>query len=911
MKTQLLLFLLLLGVLCTPLPMQAEVRRALPSSAFKEGEEIQRPIPFSEQELRVLRNLETLPSDRLTELLVVYEKLNNDAMCALLVRQILKRDPKNVDALRVNAELDPDEEVRPVGYLDQLSRLLLSGQKVGDPDGIAVQANVLLLENHARDAVLLLEALRRNNYEGKSFPYDEDLAGAYQEAGQYEESADLYTALLNNPATPPSTRIEAQKSLATVALLKRIATIREQSIQDPESGVALSTRLLREHPDHPLVVSFHVECLKNAGHHAEAIHFLQDKKERSLGNAFLYQESLAFAYYGAKDYTHARQAFMEIKGGAYDAETQVGADQMLATIRLDEMLDRGGKALKQSDLTTAKLVLEEAEREFPRNPDVFAYRFLVMAKSGHSEEALNKLLQMKQDAAEHGRLFTELDTLADVHAERKEYALARSAYEDIISNPDYDAAMRTEAVKDLEETKQLQMLDEAYRALSDGRVKDAVEMHQQLAAKSPGNHDVELLGADITLATGNPREALAEYQRLKSGVGDDAIFSGQGGLAEAHYRLGQWEDALTAYNEIIDRPGFDADEVWSAIWDRRGLLPYVNHHLITEVSMLNESEGDRFSQSLDYTSAWWGDWRVLVRARHDQVKLDGSQSLLRARGASYLEAEAGVQRRLPNGHFIEATAGGAEDTFLYGARVGKFPSTGVGWGSVSWSFGFSGNARADYGLPLQVLNGREDRVEFLAEGYLNPRLRFQSEAHGSLVHVDGEDLGFGYGLGATVEYILQTENRKRPEIALGYRGEYSRFKHESELPGSVTRALGEDGKPEQVRRALPREHELRKALAANYGREIFNSLVDPETNRHGVQVSISKRLDTTWNAYVQGGVYRDFGDRAWEYTVAAGVEYWMSDRTMFYLEMRYDSDGLSGAEDSGAVQATLGAEVTF
>ena len=904
------LLLLLALIFCTyvaPLGAQDEVGPAQP--ATKEGEEVQRPTPFSEQELRVIRNLGTLPTDRLSELLLVYEKLDNNAMCTLLVRQILKRNPQHPDAVRISAELDPDEEVRPIGYLEQISHSLLAGRKAADPDGIAAQANALLLENQAADAVTLLEALKRTNYTDQPFPYNEDLASAYQDAGRYEESAVLYRAQLNDTTTGPQSRLEAQKALATLAVQQRIALIKQHAQASEQAGLEESARLMKELPDNPLVIAFRTETLNSAGQHAESIRFLERLKRRSKGDTFPYQETLAFAYYGAKDFRMARSAFLEIVRGTYDEEMRTGAKQMLVTLRMDEKLERGNAALKAGHFITAKTVLAELEKEFPKEPDVFAYRCMVMAKTGKADEALELLLQKRQAAADRGVLFTEMDTLADLYAERREYVLAISAFEDIINNPSYEVAARADAAKGLEATRQQQKLSKAYLALEDGSVKNAKKIHADLEATNPKDPDVQLLGADLKLSSGQPREALADYDRLKHQSGYGLPFSGQSGMAEAYFRLGEWERALAAYDEILGRPGYEANEVWSAQWERRNLLPYLRPGLTAETSVLNESEGTRYSQSLAYTTAWWNQWRLIFNARNDTLRLADGERLTLDGDASRFEAEVTLQRRFKGGYFAEATVGGAEDNMLYGARVGKFPSSGVGWGSTAWSVGYAGNARADYGLPLQVLNGRENRIEFLAEGYLQPRVRFSGEAHGSWVHVDGEELGFGYGLSGSLEYIVQNETRKRPEVAIGYKGEYSRFKSASTVPDSVASQLKE--KPEEVRRALGTDQELRKAVAANYGREIFDSLVDPETNRHGVQVTISKRLDDRISTYLQGGVYRDFSDKAWEYTLAAGVEYWLNDHSMLYAEIQYDSDGTGASEGEGAWQATLGAEVTF
>jgi hypothetical protein len=231
----------------------------------------------------------------------------------------------------------------------------------------------------------------------------------------------------------------------------------------------------------------------------------------------------------------------------------------------------------------------------------------------------------------------------------------------------------------------------------------------------------------------------------------------------------------------------------------------------------------------------------------------------------------------------------------------------VGWGSIGWSLGFSGNAAADYSLPLRAINGRENRIDFDAEGYLHPRIRFDVNAYASWVHVDGDDLGHGYGASGRLEYIFATETRIRPEIAVGYFGEYTRFHSESKVPSAVTRNLRAEEL--QVRRALAADEDVRQALPSNHGREIFDALIEPETNRHGLMISLRKRIDLDWNVYAEAGAYRDFVDQSWEYTFAAGIEYWMSDSAMLYMELRYDSNGVSS--DQGVWEATLGAELTF
>jgi len=85
------LLLLSLLVFVTALPAQTVVQPAIPAASSDNDEEVQKPIPFTDQELRVLRSLNSLPMERLQELLLVYDKLDNTAMLDALVRAILRR----------------------------------------------------------------------------------------------------------------------------------------------------------------------------------------------------------------------------------------------------------------------------------------------------------------------------------------------------------------------------------------------------------------------------------------------------------------------------------------------------------------------------------------------------------------------------------------------------------------------------------------------------------------------------------------------------------------------------------------------------------------------------------------------------------------------------------------------------
>ena len=81
------------------------------------------------------------------------------------------------------------------------------------------------------------------------------------------------------------------------------------------SGLDLQSALSRSGRDVPIVfitghgsVPTSVRAMKGG-----AVDFLEKMKRESKAPAFEYQETLAYAYYGAKDWTRARQAFLEME----------------------------------------------------------------------------------------------------------------------------------------------------------------------------------------------------------------------------------------------------------------------------------------------------------------------------------------------------------------------------------------------------------------------------------------------------------------------------------------------------------------------------------------------------------------------------------------------------------------------
>lgn len=870
-----------------------------------EEEEIQKPAPFSDQELRVLRSASTLPVERLQELLTVYEKLENTAMMDALARAILRRDPNNQDALHARGLVEPEVELRPVGYLEELSKQVLAGKKVEDTDSVAIQGNALTTDGRADAAVKLLETLRTSQFAGKPFPYLDDLAYAYSEAGRFDDAIAAYEKITVEAGQSSESRAEAQKILPSLRVRKRLDGLRRQAGSDMDKLVELSAKAWREMPDDYDVTAFRIETLDRARRYNEAVTMLEAMKRKSGGAAaWPWQPTLAYAYFGARRHEEAISAFREIqKSNAFDQATRMEAESMILEIRVGREIELGMAAMKRGDMKAAKDVLDRLQRDYSIHPDTLGYHAIYLAKTGHGKEAIALLTSKKAEAAAARLPFNQQDALADVYLELKDYRMAVAATREILTDPLYDDDMKRDAIAKMHEIAVTQTLEAGYDALGYGYRKDAKGILTRLQHYAPEDLEVKVFAAEVALAYNHAAQARNELLALKR-ANPDGPFPGQEALGSALFHTGEWENSFAAYQEILNKPGYEKEDMSEAKKQMRELRQLIRPTASLDLEFGSEDEGDTLQALASFSTAWWKDWRVTVFARENWTSLS-DQSLFDVSDTSVLDAGMTVQRRFGGGYFAEATLGGTETGLIYGARFGKFANQAVGW-----SLGFMGNQRSTESVPLQALDGRENRIEFQAGGPIGDRWLFEFNAWYHWIRVGGDRLGDGYGFNGALDYIIQTETKGRPEVSVGYFGEYHSFDSVSSVPPSITQEIRRAVVPqEEVRSALASTEEVRRALAGSFGREVLDSLVDPETNRHGVRLTVRKHFGDEWAGYVQVGGYYAFDDKSFDYTAAAGVEYYLSEAAMIYAEVRYDSNGQNSS--GGVVEANLGALVTF
>jgi tetratricopeptide (TPR) repeat protein len=858
-------------------------------------EEVRKPDPFSDQERRVVNSADELPIERLQELLGVYERLDNVPMIDSLSRVILRRDPKNIQALKARADINPAEETRAVGYMETLAKKVLAGQRVEDIDSIGIHANNLLAEDRDEEALRLLLALRQNQFQGQFFPFQDDLAYAYSENGLIDEADKAYRAVAEDQRFSVDVRQEARRLLPGLELKRQMQRIRSSAGGNYDRLVSEARSLLNRNPDSHDALAFYIECLDMAKRYTEVVDLLVRLKAKVPARTpWIWQTTLGYAYYGAKRFDDAEAAFTEIKNNSkYDPSAKLEAESMLIEIGVGREIEDGIVALNRSDLASAGETLRRLEKTNPSHSDTLGFKAIYLSKVGRSDEALQLLGDKRQKMESQGLAFSQADALADVYVTRKEYSQARATVLQVLNDPRYDAEARSAARMQLANIEVAEKLEEGYIALRDSRRNDAQRILEEVRATSPTSEFVALFAADVDLAFGRNKEALTQFQTLKQKHQGPAAFPGQGSYASALARNDEWQAAADAYREMTDDMNFREEDRQEAMWALRGLYPYFRPQLESRLSFMNESEGNTLSTESEYLSGWHQHWRFGAFARTDSVSVKGD-SIFSGLSADRYEGGALIQRLFARGYYAEVSGGASTDGPVYSAKVGR-----MGFNRTNWYLAWEGGIRATDSVALQALDGRQDRLSAYINTPISERLFVSGYAYLNWTNIGGDKLGEGFGIQYEADYTLQTETRKRPLIAVTYVGEYRKFEHSSTVPTSAQR---------EIRRAIPATG---PNASLNPTRDILTTLADDEVNRQGVNLRISKRLGSDLNAYAQVGTYYAIDDKSLEFLGTLGAEYWITDSSAIFGELRYDTSGVAGSAGAGVLEASIGGRINF
>ena len=837
--------------------------------------EIKRAMDFTTDEKDVLANLSTLSTGKLIEYLRIYERMGNLAMIQAVARLVLTRVPDQPDAIRLTQSLTEKSTIRKPGYLEEVTTRLLAGEKTPDPEAVDAQANSLIAQKQFGEAVFILEKLRELNYPGDvQFPYLDSLAACYFDLKRWDDAETAFTQLIRDVNYPDEIRQRADGQLEQVRIEKKIEATRKAVFNDPIQADARSAALMKEHPQNPSVIEFRVDCLRYAGRDKEALELIENLRQSWTGTVvFPYQRLLAHAQLQSRKLDAAADSFSTVaENPAFDETARQDAQQGLKTTSIVKKGELAVAAADRGETTNADALLSDLESQHSTDIETTGYKAAKLARLGGGDEAL-RIVEEKKAAWPKDKPFPLQDALGDVLLERKEYDAARQAYQVILDDSRFDWDHRRRAMDGLKLVQKVEMLDRAYTALRDRRLQRARSIRDQIAEEFGAEIvEVKILDAEILLGAQKVKTAGAELQRLDSETPPEKLFAAKSSLGSSYLLNGEWQKAIETYSDLLDRaPAFTPYERMRARWDRRLAIPLLDPTLGVRSNYRTETQGSLLGAGGTFDGPWWNGWRVGAFTQNDIIYLDDPlfTPTLGSRTERY-EGGLKVQRRFGNNLAAEIIAGASKNDPLFGARFGRFLNPGL-----AWSVSFMGNARSLDSIPLQAANARENQVEFQFATPLAGPWNVNVRTYAKWIHVNEVSLADGFGADALIDYVWKTETEKRPEMAFGYVGVFQRFKYASDQ------------------------------------NELTRSMLDPKTNRHGIQFTLRKNLTDKLRLTTQAGTYYSFDESFIGYTVGVGTQYYISDDAFLFAELRYDSDSRGSSSQSGIFEANVGASISF
>jgi hypothetical protein len=186
------------------------------------------------------------------------------------------------------------------------------------------------------------------------------------------------------------------------------------------------------------------------------------------------------------------------------------------------------------------------------------------------------------------------------------------------------------------------------------------------------------------------------------------------------------------------------------------------------------------------------------------------------------------------------------------------------------------------------LHGREDELSLLWNARFFPDVVANVKLRGRRVLVDGETLGYGYGVDLHLERVVL---EGVPQLHLGYRGLITGFSQSSEnirLVASV---------------AAPGTSDADRLL-------LLNNLVTP-INLHGLYLSWQQTINPEWNWHVIAGSDYSFTRSSFGQTFEAGLSYFPSRRTEVILGAGYSTSASTSDQDPERLEVSVAFRCRF
>ncbi len=675
-----------------------------------------------------------------------------------------------------------------------------------------------------------------------------ELLAAYERLGKKQVSRQLADEILKkDPTNAQAMRVKEGKPLT--------------GIEDPAVGGA---------PTEQDIFDAKLDGLRARGAYGQMASELAARKRSQGGGVFSYQEDLADAYLQSGNRSAAKSAYREMAGSGYPSSQRSLARKALAEIEEDELLEGATAALRDRDTERAMKLVEELLAKKPGDPDALVMKAIVLSEGGDPDAALAIMHDLKSKAK--GRFPYEVD-LAGIHLAAKHYDEAEEIYHRIGG---------AAGAGGLKEVQKARSIEAAYEAIRRGRGEGALAIADELAAAWPKDPDIATLRGSALLAAGRHGEAAAELAAVKEKHYPNGGFPAQGDLAMALVKSNALEEAAVAYAEVLDGHYGPADRE-DAVIQLREIRRELGAEFATALQAISEDEGDIIRATVyghtrlhDGWRAWgWGHVDSIDLAPGGAFNIDSDE---RYEGGIALEHRGDLWN-------TAFRVGGTEDDLLLGARLGRNHRLGT------WYLEGAYNERADDSVSLELLDGRQHRIELGFEAQLSPRLYLDTVLYARQVELFDDEIGNGWGWIANLDYTVVEAKGRRPALRVGYAGEVHVFD-----AGSLGRGI---------------DPYLAGPLTAAERAELLDNLVEPEINLHGARVYVDGRLSENLAWYVTGALQYDFYDKEVQYSAGAGLEAFFSDNVRLVLGLDYYSAGQGASGDSGVIVGNAGVSIAF
>jgi tetratricopeptide (TPR) repeat protein len=380
---------------------------------------------------------------------------------------------------------------------------------------------------------------------------------------------------------------------------------------------------------------------------------------------------------------------------------------------------------------------------------------------------------------------------------------------------------------------------------------------------------------------GQYRAAMDVLMKLKSEKFQTRLFPHEAELASAALLSGDWPQAVRSYQETLENPKLRPEDRSEA---RKQLEELYRTHLpqlFLKETFTHSQSGLIFRSLLDWSQPLSATHRLRLELERDDLKLNEAD-LLKPQWTDRYDALVGVESDFRQWR-TKLFGGFGDEGAIYGAGL-----TRVLGPDEDLTLAFHGNQRATDSLLLEVLHGREDELSLLWNARFFPDVVANVKLRGRRVLVDGETLGYGYGVDLHLERVVL---EGVPQLHLGYRGLITGFSQSSEnirLVASV---------------AAPGTSDADRLL-------LLNNLVTP-INLHGLYLSWQQTINPEWNWHVIAGSDYSFTRSSFGQTFEAGLSYFPSRRTEVILGAGYSTSASTSDQDPERLEVSVAFRCRF